>query len=105
MNTVVKAITFILGALMLGTLSVPLSVSGNLKNDPQLSDPATGHIIPISVRGVGTSYMTTTEWAAFSPYWHAFYVCGGLFATFAIGTILVKAYQGFMEGWRSDSKG
>lgn len=103
-NKLAKAITYSLGALMVGTLSLALSVSGGLKNDPPVSDPATGHTIAMSVRGVGTRYMTAAEWAAISPYWDAFYVCGGIFATFGIGTILVKAYQGFADGWRSDTK-
>jgi hypothetical protein len=104
MNKVLRAVTFILGALMAGTLFVALSVSGGLKNDPTSPDPASGHTIQMSVRGVGTVYMTASEWSTIAPYWNAFYVCAGLLAACAVGMLLVKCYADFTEKKRSENR-
>src|ERR1700722_5679655 len=99
-NKVLRAVIFILFALMMGTGSRASSISGGLKNDPHFPGPTSGHAIPISLRGIGTIYMTAQEWSAISPYWNAFYVFGGLFVACGIGTVLVKAFK---YGRRSDN--
>lgn len=104
-NKILRALALALFLLMMGTAWLASSVSGALKNDPSFPQPETGHIVPLALRGVGLRYMTAQEWGAVSAYWNAYYLCGGLFVTLVVGIVLVNAYQGFMQGWRSDKAG
>lgn len=100
MSKAQKLISVVLLILMVGALFVAVSFSTGIGNDPKAPNPATGHTIPLSVRGVGTVYLDQAEWSAIAPYWDAFYVFLGLFVAFILGSIARDAYQGFMRGWR-----
>ena len=97
-----RIITVILGIPMLGSLLIALFASGGFHNAPKSPDPATGHTIPFSARGIGTVYLDASEWSGIAPYWNTFYVFLGFFLAFFAFCVLYEAYQGFMQGWRAD---
>ena len=103
MNKIQKIISVILLIPMLGSLLVAMFASRGIRG-PKSPDPATGHIIPFSLRGIGTVYLDASEWSAIAPYWDTFYVFMGLILAFLAFCLLYQAYQGFMQGWRSDSE-
>ena len=44
--------------------------SGELPTLSRVPDPATGHIIPMEIRGTGTIYITEEDWDKYKPYWY-----------------------------------
>ena len=92
----------ILVTLMLLSGAVAMSSASFLGNDPKTPDPATGHIIPLALRGFGTRYMTEQEWGSIALYWNVFHTFLGLFVATLVARLVVEAYRGFMQGWRAD---
>jgi hypothetical protein len=77
-----------------------MSVAAPIARDaPRVPD--TVHTVQLALRGFGMRYVTEQQWTSISLYWYVFYVMIALFVVAALGT---WAYQGFMEGWRSDEK-
>ena len=97
-----KIIGGILGISAFVSVWIALSSSGILRDAPKSPNPATGHTIEMSVRGVGTVYVNQTEWDSIAPYWNTFYVLMGLFLAYFFCGVIYEGYKGFMRGWRSD---
>ncbi len=68
-----------------------MSASSFLHNDPRVPDPATGHTIPLALRGLGTRYMTAAEWNSISWYWDVFYALYGLLIAGVIARLIFEA--------------
>ena len=94
-----------LAGLMLLSLILAMSVSGFLRDNPRVPDQANGYTVPLTLRGLGTRYMTEQQWDAIAPYWDFFYVMIGLFLAAILVRFVAEAYTGFMRGWRSDADG
>ena len=91
----------ILVLLMLGSLYLAFAHSENLRDLPKVPDVATGHVIPMTMKGIGTVYMDQKEWDRIAPYWDGFYVFVGLLLALIFGRICVEGYRAFMKGWHS----
>ena len=92
----------VIAGLMVLSLFVAMSASSFLRNDPKAPDPATGHTIPLALRGLGTRYMTQQEWNSIAWYWDIFYALIIFLIIVMVMRITVEAYSGFMQGWRSE---
>jgi hypothetical protein len=46
--------------------------------------------------------MTEQEWDSIALYWNVFHTFLGLFVATLVARLVVEAYRGFMQGWRSD---
>lgn len=57
---------------MIISLVLSIAASGKFGNNPHQPDLATGHEIALSVRGLGTVYLTQAEWSSVAPYWNTF---------------------------------
>jgi hypothetical protein len=79
-----------------------MSASNFIRNDPKVPDPTTGHTISLALRGYGTRYITQQEWDSVALYWDIFHALLGLFIAVLVARVIVEAYKGFMQGWRSD---
>ncbi|HWE72500.1 MAG TPA: hypothetical protein VG328_05015 [Stellaceae bacterium] len=85
---------------MMVSLVFAISVSGRFSGDPTVPNNATGHTIELSVRGMGTRYLTQTEWDSIALYWHAFYIFLALLIAFVVGYFIYVGWQGFISEWR-----
>jgi hypothetical protein len=80
-----------------------LSAESKFAHDPQVADRVTGHVIPLALKGVGTVYLTASEWTAVAPYQDAAYFFFGAFFVLLIGRMAVEGYQGFAREWRNSN--
>ena len=85
-------------------LALAMSVSGKFAGDPKTPDAATGHKIELSVRGLGTVYLTQSEWDSVAVYWNVFYAFLGALIVFVAGSIIYECWRSFMREWRRPEK-
>jgi hypothetical protein len=80
-----------------------LSAEGKFAHDPQVADPLTGHVLPLTLKGTGTVYLTVWEWKTVAPYQKtAFFFAGALIVLLG-GRMVVEGYQGFIRGYRNSN--
>jgi hypothetical protein len=87
----ITTVSFI--ALSILTLFVAINESNPVLRYAHPANPTSENTIPLSVRGVGTVYLTKSEWTGIAPYWNVFYVCLGLGAASLTGNLIYIAYQ------------
>lgn len=92
----------VIGVALIGfatvSLLLALFASGKFSQNPKTPDAL--HVIPLTARGMGTVYLTQTEWQSVAYYWDAFYAFWGAFALLVVGRFLYQCLAGFMRGWR-----
>jgi hypothetical protein len=101
MGRLQKIIAVCLLIPMLISLVFAMSAARIARDAPKTPDVATGHTIPLAVRGLGLVYLDESQWVVIAPYWYTFYAFLGVLIAFILISFLVKAYKGFMDGWRS----
>ena len=67
----------------------------------RMPDSASGHTIPVALKGIGTIYVTPVEWAVVAPVENAMYGFMGV----ACLTMLIAIFRDRLtgRGWRSGS--
>jgi hypothetical protein len=80
-----------------------LSTESKFEHDPQVADRVTGHVVPLALRGVGTVYLTASEWATVAPYQNTAYFFFGAFFVLLVGRTAVEGYRGFAREWRNSN--
>jgi hypothetical protein len=97
------AVSVCLALCWFGAMFVLLSAESKFAHDPQVVDRVTGHVIPLTLRGVGTVYLTVSEWATVAPYQNAAYFFFGAFFVLLVGRMAAEGYQGFVREWRKSN--
>ena len=99
LSNIIPIVLFVPAAI---SLVVASSKSSVFSGDPKAPDQISGHTIPVPIasRGIGSFYMTKTEWDSVSIYWHVFYGFAGLLFLFIALRFVHHAYQNFMQEWR-----
>jgi hypothetical protein len=82
-----------------------LFASGGFSQDPHVPDAATGHTIPLSIRGAGTVYLTPSEWHGIAIYWQLFYFFMALLAAFLAVILVFESYNAVLRRWRRAGSG
>lgn len=90
---------------MVLSLFVAISTSSIVRNNPRFPDFTRGYTIPLSIRGLGTRYMTQKQWDSIAAYWDVFYVFLGLFVTTIVTRIILEAYKRFIASGANQSRG
>lgn len=94
-DRIYKALFF----LLVATAFVLFGLDSRFVNDPKQPDLATGHTIPVPIRGVGTVYVTPAEYEPNTWLTDA----AGIVVCFILLAAAYDAYLGFKKGWnRSD---
>jgi hypothetical protein len=88
-------------ALFLVSSTALMGKEGQFSHDPKAFDAASGHVISLAMRGVGTVYLTLAEWDSLEPYLLACYASIGLVILIIASRLIYDGYRGFMRGWRS----
>jgi hypothetical protein len=74
----IRVASFVSIALLLMSRIALMEKCGQFSHDPNAFDAASGHVISLAIRGVGTVYLTLAEWDSVKPYLFAFYASIGL---------------------------
>src|SRR5690349_20908183 len=75
------------------SLFVAIEKSNHILKVTHPSIPTPENPIALSVRGMGTIYLTQSEWDAISPYWSTFYLCLSLVGASLVGNFAYRMYQ------------
>ena len=75
--------------------------SSLIHSSPRSPNVSTGHTVEMVVKGIGTVYLTQSEWDSIAPYWNTFYGLMGLFVALIVGRVLLEGWFAFLKGYRS----
>jgi hypothetical protein len=102
-----RVLNWLMGGTMLPAIGVSIyasSVEETFDHSHHEFDLASGHTVPVAIRGIGEFYITPFEWAKVAPIWHVAYAFMGFFILVLIIYIGRAGYSGFMKEWRSDNR-